>query len=117
MSISFKEARQILKKLGIEAHPVGDGRTFYGIPFTHACGREIPWLVLINSNLGTVESGGAYCENCRGEVEAVPIDHLRLVGKPLLAEIVAMGRRLDEALASNARWFNEMMSARTIEPS
>ena len=111
MSISVREARQILTRLGITPHEVGDGRTYYGVPYIHKCGEETPWLLVINSKRKTVESLGAHCGNCQ-RVEAVPIDNLRLIGKPILAEIEEMARRLEKELASNEPWFEKMIAAK-----
>lgn len=116
MSISVREARQVLTRLGITPHEVGDGRTYWGVPYTHKCGEETPWLLVTNSKRETVESIGAHCGNCQ-EVEAVPIDNLRLVGKPILAEIEEMARRLEEELASNEPWFKQMIAGRINKPS
>ena len=114
MTISIKDARRILRRLGVKAHQVGDGRIFYGVPFTHRCGKKIPWVIVISSKKREMESFGAYCEDCRSH-EMVQLDYLgtlALRSGPLLVEIEEEAARLEKELESNGPWF-EAMIART----
>ena len=112
MSVPIKEARRILKRLGVKAHRVGDGRIFYGVPYTHRCGQKIPWVVVISSKKREIESFGAYCEGCR-ELEPVKLDYLgtlALCSESLLVEMEEEAARLEKELASNGPWFEAMIT-------